>query len=45
MALKKVYNHKTNREEWIDMAYVSGKTDKPDPRHGTPVDKKPKKKK
>ncbi len=39
MSLQKVWNNKKRRVDWIDLSYILGKKDKPDPRHGKPYKK------
>ena len=38
MSLQYTYNFELNRIEWIDLSYVLGETDTPDPRRGQPVE-------
>lgn len=38
MSLQHIWNAKLERVEWVDLSYILGKNDVPDPRYGQPVE-------
>jgi hypothetical protein len=38
MSCHHIWNEELKRVEWVDLSYVLGKVDTPDPRHGQPVE-------